>query len=346
MTLFFLFASGILSFIEVFNWVLMRPMINFILMLSSIIPPVLGNLGLSIIVLTIVIMVLIEPFYRKQLQSTKKMREVQPKLAELKKKYGNDQQQYAQAQWRLYKEQGINPIGCSGAMIIQMPIWIAVYRAVMECLAYAPENMFGLSQQLYAWAPLHKTIPLNNHFLWLDLGQGNIILAVIVVITFGMMMKMTSQTTGAGAGVNDQQQTMQNMMQWMMPLVMGWMTITLPSGLGLYWFVSNALRIGVQYRMDGWGGLAGFSLRGSISNMFKKQPDAKKGTVIVSKSAKKRSGTKVSTESQHSKAQDENIIENEEIGEGESPPKRRKVSNGSHRDKRKVGRRSRRSGPR
>ena len=102
----------------------------------------------------------------------------------------------------------------------------------------------------------------------------------------------------------------------------------------------------MQFRMDGWGGLAGFSLRGSISNMFKKQPDAKKGTVIVSKSAKKRSGTKVSTESQHSKAQDENIIENEEIGEGESPPKRRKVSNGSHRDKRKVGRRSRRSGPR
>ena len=318
----------------------MRPMINFLMLLSSVIPFSWHNFGFSIIILTVILAVLMEPFYRRQLRSTKRMRELQPKLKELQKKYAKNKEGLAQAQWQLYREHGVNPIGCTGPMLIQMPIWIAMYRAVMECLAYAPENMFGLSKQLYSLSILHETIPLNNQFIWLDLGHGDAFLAIAVAVTMWVQMKMSQTTTAT----DPQQQQIQGMMQWLMPLMLGYFTWVFPSGLGLYWFVNNLLRVGMQYRIDGWGGLSGFSLKESLSGLMPGRGGAETSTVVVSKPSGKggsKKGTpRVSKEDTTPVESEEQ--EQEDTGGGETTPKRRKVSDGRNRDKRKVRRRGRR----
>jgi len=344
LALIFLFISGTVSPIDLFDWVLLRPMINFLMLVSSIIPYSVGNFGFAIIILTVVIMIIMEPLYRKQLRSMKAIREIQPKLKELQKKYANNKEGLAQAQWKLYSEHGVSPLGCSSAMFIQMPIWIAVYRSVLECLAYAPENMIGLSKQLYSWSIVHETIPLNNELLWvLDLGQGNWVLAILVGITMWMQQKMSTATTAT----DPQQQTMQSMMLWMFPVLMGFLTLTLPSGLGLYWFLANALRIVVQYRMDGWGGLAGFSLKDSVMGLIPGRGGAKTGTIVVPEAKDKGKKGKKPSEDKSKESIEEVSAEESITDEGgeETAPKRRKVSDGRNRSKRKVRRGGRRSRP-
>lgn len=342
--LIFLFVSGTLSPIDLFNWILLRPMINFLMLISSIIPYSIGNFGFGIIILTVLIMILMEPLYRKQLQSMKAMRELQPKLKELQKKYANNQQGLAQAQWQLYKEHGVGLLGCSPAMIIQLPIWIAVYRSVVECLAYTPEDMFGLSKQLYSWSVFNNTIPLNDELLWvLDLSKGSWVLGVLVGITMFVQQKMMSTNTVA---IDDQQQTMQNMMLWMMPLLMGFLTVTMPSGLGLYWFLANALRIIVQYRQSGWGGLSGFSFREAVNGLIPGRGGTKTSTVIIpeNKGKDKKSGQKSSEVIKQEMTKEVSVEKDPaDTSGGGITPKRRKVSNGRNRDKRKVRRRGRRS---
>jgi YidC/Oxa1 family membrane protein insertase len=98
-----------------------------------------NNFGLTIIALTLIIRFALIPLTLKQLRSTKAMSTMQPKLAELQKKYAKDKQKLAQEQMRLYKESGINPVGCAVPMIIQFPIWIALYQAIILSLAVNPE---------------------------------------------------------------------------------------------------------------------------------------------------------------------------------------------------------------
>ena len=111
------------------------------------------------------------PLTFKQTQSTKAMQALQPKLQEIQKKYARNQQKLQQEMMRLYKEAGINPLGCMWPMLIQMPIWIALYQSIMQALAATPENLLMLSQHLYSWDMVGQAIPLNENFLGLKLSQ-------------------------------------------------------------------------------------------------------------------------------------------------------------------------------
>ena len=126
----------------IWDLIAVQPMINILIALSSY---VLNNLGISIIILTIVVNGLMLGLTLKQVRSSKAMQDLQPKLAELQKKFGKDRQRMAQEQMRLYKESGMTPAGCLVPMLIQMPIWIALYQSIMRLLAVIPENFLGLA---------------------------------------------------------------------------------------------------------------------------------------------------------------------------------------------------------
>ena len=132
----------------IWDLIAVQPMINILIALSSY---VLNNLGISIIILTIVVNGLMLGLTLKQVRSSKAMQDLQPKLAELQKKFGKDRQRMAQEQMRLYKESGMTPAGCLVPMLIQMPIWIALYQSIMRLLAVIPENFLGLANYLYSW---------------------------------------------------------------------------------------------------------------------------------------------------------------------------------------------------
>jgi YidC/Oxa1 family membrane protein insertase len=232
---------------DIWNLIAMQPMINVLIVLTNYL---FNNFGIAIIVLTIIVNLVLLPLTLKQTRASKAMQELQPKIAELQKKYAKDKQKLAQEQMRLYKESGVSPAGCLLPLVIQMPIWIALFWSVMRVMAVIPENLLGLSQYLYSWPIVYSTLPLNNEFLWLNLATGDMVLALLVGGTMWVQQKMVMVPT-ADPG----QQTQSSLMLWMMPIMFAWLTMTFPSGLALYWVTSNIFRIGVQYFVSGWGGL-------------------------------------------------------------------------------------------
>jgi len=228
--------------------IIQQPVLNVLIVLSHFLG---DNFGLAIIALTIIVNACLLPLTLSQLRSAKAMQELQPKLAELQKKYAKDRQKLAQEQMRLYRESNVKPAGCAVTMIIQIPVWYALYQAIMLALAAAPEALLSLSRFLYPWPMVYSVLPLGQNFLGMNLANPNIILAILVGATMWLQQKMS--TTITPTDPRQRQQT--QMMLWMMPLLFAFFALSFPSGLSLYWVVSSIARIVMQYRVTGWGGL-------------------------------------------------------------------------------------------
>jgi YidC/Oxa1 family membrane protein insertase len=234
---------------DLWNAIIFEPMLNGLIVLYSVL---FHNFGLSIVALTIIVRLATMPLTLRQLRATRAMSALQPKLLELQKKYAKDRDKLSQETMRLYREHGVNPMGCLMPMLIQLPIWIALYQAIIRVLAVTPESLHGLSGHLYSLATVHRMVPLNEHFLWLNLAQPDrtLLLPLLVGGSMWVQQKMISTRT-----TDPRQQSMTNMMQWMMPLMFAFFAIQFPSGLALYWVASTVIGIVMQYFIAGWGGL-------------------------------------------------------------------------------------------
>jgi YidC/Oxa1 family membrane protein insertase len=232
---------------DIWNLVAMQPVMNTLIVLTHYL---FNNFGLAIIVITLVVNGIIFPLTLKQTRASKAMQDLQPKIAELQKKYAKDKNKLASEQMRLLKESGVSPAGCLLPLVVQMPVWIALYQSIMRVLAVVPENLVGLSSYLYSWPLVYSTLPLENHFLWLNLATGDMILAILVGGTMWVQQKMV-MTPNA----DPKQQSQANMTLWIMPIFFAYLTLSFPSGLAIFWVTSNVFRIGLQYFIGGWGGL-------------------------------------------------------------------------------------------
>ena len=228
---------------EIWNLVALQPMMNTLIVLTHYL---FDNFGVAIIVLTLLVNGAMFPLTMKQVRASKAMQDLQPKIAELQKKYAKDKEKLAKEQMKLFKESGVSPAGCLLPLLIQMPIWIALFQSIMRVLAVIPENLVGLSQFLYSWPIVYTTLPLENEFLWLNLATGYIFLALLVGGTMWVQQKMV-MTPAADPG----RQSQSTIMLWMMPIMFAWLTMTFPSGLAVFWVTSNVFRIGLQYFIGG-----------------------------------------------------------------------------------------------
>ena len=247
--------------VEIWNIAILNPILNGLIALSQV---CYNNFGLAIILLTVAVRIVLMPLTFKQTQSTRAMQSMQPKLQELQKKYARNQQKMQQEMMRLYKEAGINPLGCMWPMLIQMPIWIALYQSIMQALAATPENLLMLSQHLYSWDIVGQAIPLNEDFLGLKLSQPDptLILAILVGLSMWVQQKMVTAPS-----TDPKQAQMASMTTMMMPMMFAFFTLSFPSGLALYWVVSNLIGIVIQYFVGGGWGYFTFP-------SFKQQPQA------------------------------------------------------------------------
>ena len=226
------------------NTLFINPLINSLLLLTNAVG---GQFGIAIILFTIILRVATIPFTLRQLQSTKAMQEMQPRMQEIQKKY-KDPKRRQEETLKIYREMGVNPLGCFMPMAIQMLVFIALYRALAFVVGGSPESLVGLSQRVYPWSYLTRSIPLEQTFLWLELGKPDktYILPLLVGISTYVQTRL-SQTTAT----TPQQQQQQQMMTWMMPLVLVWITLALPSGVGVYWVVSNVFQVFASYIVYG-----------------------------------------------------------------------------------------------
>jgi YidC/Oxa1 family membrane protein insertase len=238
-----------LGIAEIWNLIAVQPLTNVLIVLSHVL---FGSFGLAIIALTIVVNGAMYPLTMRQLKATKAMQAMQPKLAELKKKYAKDKEKLAKEQMKLYKESGISPMGCLVPMLIQLPIWIALFYSIRNLLPLAPEGLLNLSQNLYSWDIVYSMVPLGEKFLWLNLAlpDSYLVLPILVGGTMWVQQKMITPTT-----TDPKQQAQSRLMLWMMPLMFAFITLQFPSGLALFWVTSSVIRIVIQYFITGWGGL-------------------------------------------------------------------------------------------
>ena len=233
------------------------PLINLLVGMSVL---TFGSYGLAILLFTVITRAVTFPLTLRTLNSTRKMQEMQPQLEVLKKKY-SDPKRRSEETMKLYRESGINPLGCVGGQLLQLPIFIALYQVIRITLGTTPESVVGLSHRLYDFSLVQGAVPLSTNFLFIDLGkQGNIPLLVFVVASSWLQQRISTGRNASTAKKSDQQQQMAQMMQWMMPLMFGWFVLVVPAGLALYWAASTTIGIILQWVFVGpgdftWGSL-------------------------------------------------------------------------------------------
>jgi YidC/Oxa1 family membrane protein insertase len=240
------------------------PLINAMLLLSVF---TFGSYGLAILLFTVISRALLFPLTLRTLHSAKAMQEIQPRMKEIQKKY-SDPRRRSEETMKLYKEAGVNPLGCLGPQLIQFPVFIALYQVIRTTLATTPESVIKLSDRLYDFDLVQGAIPLSTSFLWLDLqDNGGYSLAFLVGASMWLQQRIsTSRNTSTQT---DQQKSMNQMMQWMLPVMFGWFVITVPSGLGIYWGFSTVIGVVLQWMFVGpgdftWGSLIPAPVRGSL----------------------------------------------------------------------------------
>lgn len=183
----------------------------------------LPNYGLAIIIFTLIIKVLLYPLTFKQLQSMRKMQEINPKVKEIQAKYKNNQQKQQQAMMELYQKEGVNPLGGCLPLLIQLPILYSLFSALRTFFdpAYNPDVVLE-----------------HANFLWIpNLGNPDplYILPVLVVVSTFLQQK-------AGM-VKTNQDQMQKTLLYVMPVIIGYISTQFSAGLALYWVAYSAIGV-------------------------------------------------------------------------------------------------------
>lgn len=187
-----------------------------------------GNYGLAIIIITIILKALFFPLTHKSYKSMKDMQKIQPKMAALKEKYKDDRDAMNKAVMELYREHKVNPLGGCLPMVVQIPVFFALYKALMFSieLRHAP---------FFFWVTdLAGPDNLFGHLLGLPFVIGP--LPLVMGATMFVQQKMTPS----------QMDPVQAKMMLALPFVFTIMFLNFPSGLVLYWLVNNVLTIGQQ----------------------------------------------------------------------------------------------------
>lgn len=183
--------------------------------------------GLAIIMLTLIIKLVLAPLTAKQIRSMEGMQTLQPKIKELQKKYKGNQKKMQEEMSKLYREMGVNPLSGCLPLIIQMPFLIAIFYAL----------------RAYPYDPAFES------FLWMpSLGQPDptyILPVLSAVSTFFIQ----NQMSGSQAAASDAAAKQQKIMKVVMPLFIGWISLSFPSGLVIYWVVSNVFQWAQQFIM-------------------------------------------------------------------------------------------------
>jgi YidC/Oxa1 family membrane protein insertase len=168
----------------------------------------------------------------------------------MQEKYGKDREKMSQEQWKMMREAGVNPLGGCLPMLIQFPILIGLYQAITAAMASSPIQLLNFSQHVYGFLPkflldVPRLVPLDHQLLWLNLGLPDpfFVLPILVVATTWIQSKVMTPATGAA---DPQAAQMNQSMAFTMPLMIGWFSLQVPSGLSLYWVIGNIIGI-AQY---------------------------------------------------------------------------------------------------
>ncbi|MCZ6701572.1 MAG: membrane protein insertase YidC [Ignavibacteria bacterium] len=210
---------------------IVRPIAEFVLLpLFNFIHLFIPNYGFVIVVFSIVIKIVVYPLTKKSYQSMKKMQLLQPKIAELKEKYKDDQQKTSKETMNLYRTYGVNPAGGCWPMLLQMPIFVALWGLFQTAIE--------LRQQPFIW----WINDLSRPDVIYDLGFNLPLVGIQEISGLAMLMGITTFIQQKMTMKDPKQQAL----VYIMPVFLTILFMTFPSGLNLYYFLFNLLSIAQQ----------------------------------------------------------------------------------------------------
>lgn len=221
-----------------------QPVLNLLVFLYNIVPG--HDLGVAIILLTIIIKIILYPLAQKSIQSQKAMQELQPKLSEIKKEFAKDKEKMSRAMMDLYKNNKVNPFSSCLPLIIQMPFLFAVFMVFRDGLT---NGSLDLVYSFISKPDQIETVTMG----FLNLGAtGNIYLALLVggaqFWQGKMMIVKRPEIKTEGSKDEDMTAIMNKQMMYMMPIMIAFFSYSFPAGLALYWLV-NTLLTGLQQKL-------------------------------------------------------------------------------------------------
>lgn len=238
---------------NIFSTFVYDPLYNGLIALYAL----FGNLGLAIIALTIIIKLALLGLSKQQISSQKEMQEIQPEIKKLQKKYKDDKEKLAKETMTLYKEHGINPLAGCLPLIIQMIVFITLYRVLINLLQN-DESVVN-SEILYSITP--EILKVQPFFATLNLAEAASLVSISLLLPLAtaaaqyyqikMMQAKNAAATEPKEPSKDGQPDFATIMQKQMLVIIPLMTLiigfTFPLGLTLYWFVSTLFMIGQQW---------------------------------------------------------------------------------------------------
>lgn len=228
---------------------ILNPMINGLLLLYDLLG---NNFILAIAVFTILIRLVTLPLNLRQQRSSMRMQEMQPQIQAIQKKYRDNPQKMQEE----FAKVGYNPTesltGCL-PLLIQFPILIGLYQAIITVLGSTPQSLFELTQRVAPWINLTALLPIENQFMWLNMAQPDplLVLPILVFATMFLQQKLLTPPKAKNGSSNQDNPAaaMTQSMQYTMPIMFGFFSLQFPAGLSIYFILSNIIGIGQGYYM-------------------------------------------------------------------------------------------------
>ena len=228
-----------------FTTLIVQPIFNLLVLIYAVLPG--HNFGLSIIIFTIIIRLLLWPLVKKQLHQAKLMRKIQPELKRIAKETKGNRQKQSQMQMELYKEREINPFASFLPLLIQLPIFLSLF-IVLKAIVKPGEIAHIVYPFVSHLAPIAEIIKNNAAFhptLFgaINLTQASPLLAALAALA---QFVQTKQITPKHTPGDAQAQMMMGMV-YVFPAITFFIGLSLPSALPLYWFTASAIAVLQQY---------------------------------------------------------------------------------------------------
>jgi len=224
---------------QIYHFFLFQPLLNLLIFLYNLV----GDIGIAIIVVTLITRLALLFPSLKALKSQKALLELQPKIKKIQEKFKGDKERQSKELMKFYQEHKVNPFSSCLPMLVQLPILFALYSVFRKGLTM--ESM----QYLYSFVERPESI--NVMFLELvNMAQPNIVLAVLaggLQFIQSKMMMSKKKTTAGKSKLGDMSGMLGKQMTYLMPALTVFIALSLPSGLSLYWIITTLFAIGQQY---------------------------------------------------------------------------------------------------
>lgn len=262
-----------------FDTFLINPILNLLVAIYTALQAVSlpGSLGFAIIILTAIIRFALWPLTTSQLKSTQKMAALKPHLERIKRDHGHDKAKHQEEVSKLYKEHGVNPLAGCLPLLLQIPVFIALYQVLLKIVQFSQADFLSsINSRLYFQGLYLDHIP-GTSFLGFSLsdkpnqwGQVGFLILLVPIIT-GILQfiqskmmapvnpptpqKAVAKSEGQKQDMEESMAQVQSQMILIMPLMIAFFSYGFPLGLSLYWNTFTILGIVQQYMVAGAGAL-------------------------------------------------------------------------------------------